>query len=99
MRFSDTAGLLTYRQSRSRRRPACKDARLQGCTPAWMQVVERRREQAAEGVERRLPAAGRSGTSRQGVEPRLPAAGGSGTSGRGILPSFGNGPLKLRLFR
>ena len=23
-------------------------ARLQGCTPAWMQVVERRREQAAE---------------------------------------------------
>ena len=59
MRFSDMAGLLTYRQSRSRRRLACKDARLQGCTPAWMQVVERRREQAAEVVERRLPEAGR----------------------------------------
>ena len=28
--------------------------RLQGCTPAWMQVVERRREQAAEVVEPRL---------------------------------------------
>ena len=34
-----------------RQRPACMDARLQGCTPAWMQVVERRREQAAEVVE------------------------------------------------
>ena len=54
MRFSDKAGLLTYRQSCSRLRLACKDARLQGCTPAWMQVVERRREQAAEVVERRL---------------------------------------------
>ena len=29
-------------------------ARLQGCTPAWMQVVEPRREQAAEVVGRRL---------------------------------------------
>ena len=29
-------------------------ARLQGCTPAWMQVVEPRLEQAAEVVERRL---------------------------------------------
>ena len=44
-------------------------SRLHGCTPAWMQVVERRREQAAEVVEPRLPAAclsrqaGRSGTS------------------------------------
>ena len=28
-------------------------ARLQGCTPAWMQVVEPRREQAVEVVERR----------------------------------------------
>ena len=27
MRFSDTAGLLTYRQSRFRLRLACKDAR------------------------------------------------------------------------
>ena len=33
-------------------RLAC--SRLQGCTPAWMQVVEPRREQAAEVVERRL---------------------------------------------
>ena len=40
--------------------PACSllvvipaKARLQGCTPAWMQVVERRLEQAAEVVERR----------------------------------------------
>ena len=37
-------------------------ARLHGCSPAWMQVVERRLEQAAEVVEPRLPAAGRSGT-------------------------------------
>ena len=37
--------------------------------------------------------------SRAVVEPRLPAAGRSGMSGQGILPSFGNGPLKLRLFR
>ena len=29
------------------------DARLHGCTPAWMQVVEPRLEQAAEVVERR----------------------------------------------
>ena len=29
-------------------------ARLQGCTPAWMQVVEPRLEQAAEVVEPRL---------------------------------------------
>ena len=29
-------------------------ARLQGCTPVWMQVVEPRLEQAAEVVERRL---------------------------------------------
>ena len=28
-------------------------ARLHGCTPAWMQVVEPRLEQAAEAVERR----------------------------------------------
>ena len=33
---------------------ACMDARLQGCTPAWMQVVEPRLEQAAEVVEPRL---------------------------------------------
>ena len=33
---------------------ACMEARLQGCTPAWMQVVEQRLERAAEAVERRL---------------------------------------------
>ena len=48
-----------------RRRPACMDARLQGCTPAWMQVVEPRLEQAAEVVERRLEQAA------EVVEPRL----------------------------
>ena len=56
-------------------------ARLQGCTPAWMQVVERRLEQAAEVVP--IPLLWRG--ARQGgvVERRLPAAGRSGTSGRG----------------
>ena len=40
---------------------AYMDVRLHGCTPAWMQVVERRREQAAEVVEPRLePAAERN---------------------------------------
>ena len=48
------------------------DARLHGRTPAWMQVVEPRLEQAAEVVEPRLEQAA------EVVEPQL------GTSGRGI---------------
>ena len=44
-------------------------------------------------VKRRLERAA------EGVESRLSAAGKLETSGRGILPSFSNGPLKLRLFR
>ena len=38
-------------------RPACSrqaKARLQGCTPAWMQVVEPRLEQAAEESSREV---------------------------------------------
>ena len=38
-----------------------RNPRLQGCTPAWMQVVERRLEQAAEVVERRLEQAAEEG--------------------------------------
>ena len=62
-------------------------SRLHGCTPAWMQVVERRREQAAEVVERRREQAAevverRREQAAEVVEPRLPAAGRSGTSGR-----------------
>ena len=37
------------------------DARLQGCTPAWMQVVELRLEQAAEVIEPRLEQAAEEG--------------------------------------
>ena len=36
------------RPSSFQRKLACMDARLQGCTPAGMQVVEPRLEQAAE---------------------------------------------------
>ena len=43
------------------------DARLQGCTPAWMQAVEPGLEQAAEGVEPRQEQAA------EVVERRLPA--------------------------
>ena len=48
------------------------NARLPGCTPAWMQMVERRREQAAEVVP--VPLLWRG--ARQGgvVEPRLEQA-------------------------
>ena len=38
-----------------------RNPRLQGCTPAWMQVVERRLEQAAEVVEPRLEQAAEEG--------------------------------------
>ena len=38
--------------------------RLQGCTPAWMQVVERRLEQAAEVVEPRREQATEEGNDR-----------------------------------
>ena len=41
----------------ARRRPACMDARLQGC-----KVVKRRWEQAAEVVERRLEQAAEEST-------------------------------------
>ena len=47
------AGMRLSPSSSFRRRPACMDARLQGCTPAWMQVIERRLERAAEVVEPR----------------------------------------------
>ena len=38
-----------------------RNPRLQGCTPAWMQVVEPRLEQAAEVVERRWEQAAEEG--------------------------------------
>ena len=61
-------------------------------------MVERRREQAAEVVERHLERAAKVVPvpllwrgARQGgvVEPRLPAAGRSGTSGRDKSRAFG----------
>ena len=43
-------------------------ARLQGCTPAWMQVVEPRLEQAAEVVEWRREQAAEESRNRS---PRI----------------------------
>ena len=62
---------------------ACMDAHLQGCTPAWMQVVEPRLEQAAEVVERRREQAA------EGAEPRLEQAAEEDHSraAAGVLPS------------
>ena len=60
----------------ARSRPV--QARLQGCTPAWIRVVERRLEQAAEAVEprreRRPKNLGRRATVMNG-RPVLPDAG------------------------
>ena len=61
--------LYAARGQDARSRPA--QARLQGCAPAWMQVVERRREQAAEVVDVSSPPVvclnqiGETGTMRQ----------------------------------
>ena len=52
----------------ARSRPA--QARLQGCTPAWMQVVEPRREQAAEVVEPRLEQAAEESSGLFNTFPR-----------------------------
>ena len=51
-------------------------ARLQGCTPAWMQVVEPRREQTAEVVEPRLEQAAEESS---GLDDTFPRSGNDNT--------------------